>query len=74
MVGVGVVEWGRADGEFFSCFRADTNDYDDHDRTRIQRMKLINTDLRRVCENARIRCPDCRTERGPYPFESVGIR
>ena len=41
----GVVEVGFGDGELFWCFRTITNDdYDDHDRTRMIRIKRINTD------------------------------
>ena len=38
--GIGV----RAGRELFSCFRASTNDDYDHDRTRMIRIKRINTD------------------------------
>ena len=63
--------WVRASRELFWGFRASTNDDYDHDRTRMIRIKRINTDLRRICENARIRCPDCRTREGS---QSVRIR
>ena len=44
MRAVGVGGWGTG-GELCWCFRASTNDYDDdHDGTRMTRIKRINTD------------------------------
>jgi len=67
--------WGSCGwGAFWVFSRGTNDDYDYDDGTRIQRMKRINTDLRRILKTSGHVALIAEPERGPHRVISVNLR